>query len=70
MGERAEPGVRITVRDHARPCEHGSLWAHWISPSTARWWKEPDCPGGREMILQSQGDGVWAEAPGSDPPSG
>ena len=29
--------------------------------SPARWWKEPDCPGGREMILEARGDGTWAE---------
>jgi hypothetical protein len=58
----------IRVRDHSRPCEHGSLWPHWIgSPTKAKWWQGPDCPGGREMILRRVGDGVWREAePGDD----
>jgi hypothetical protein len=51
----------ISVRDHTRPCEHGSLWPHWINAAEARWWKEPECLGGREMTLRNVGDGVWEE---------
>ncbi len=52
----------IRVRDHTRPCEHGSLWPHWIgSPRNAKWWQGPDCPGGREMILRRIDDGIWEE---------
>jgi hypothetical protein len=51
----------ISVRDHSRPCEHGSLWPHWIHPVKARWWQEPDCLGGREMTLQRLREGVWME---------
>lgn len=51
----------IRVRDHSRPCEHGSLWPHWINSAKARWWKEPECLGGKEMILRSRPDGSWVE---------
>ena len=51
----------ISVRDHSRPCEHGSLWPHSVNPAQAKWWQEPECLGGREMILRKVGDGVWAE---------
>ncbi|MDP2623094.1 MAG: hypothetical protein Q8Q29_04790 [Actinomycetota bacterium] len=51
----------ISVRDHSRPCEHGSLWPHWIHPVKARWWQEPDCLGGREMTLRRLREGVWME---------
>ena len=51
----------ISVRDHSQPCEHGSLWHHWDEIRAARWWQEPDCLGGREMILRGLDDGVWAE---------
>jgi hypothetical protein len=56
----------IRVRDHGRPCEHGSLWPHWIHAAEARWWKEPECPGGREMILRRVDDGLWREVAGDD----
>ena len=52
------------VRDHSRPCEHGSLWPHWNETTKARWWQEPDCLGGRELILRQIDDGVWAEVKG------
>lgn len=51
----------INVRDHSQPCEHGSLWPHWINASKVRWWQEPDCLGGREMTLQRLHDGAWME---------
>jgi hypothetical protein len=51
----------IRVRDHSRPCEHGSLWPHWAEVRTAKWWQEPDCLGGREMVLRRLGEGVWEE---------
>jgi hypothetical protein len=54
-------GDTISVRDHRRPCEHGSLWSHAVNPTKAKWWQEPECLGGREMILRSLGDGVWTE---------
>ncbi|MCB2222647.1 MAG: hypothetical protein KQH83_00620 [Actinobacteria bacterium] len=54
-------GEIVRVRDHTRPCEHGSLWQHWFEVSTARWWQEPDCPGGREMVLRRRPDGAWEE---------
>ena len=51
----------IRVRDHSQPCEHGSLWSHWIEASKAKWWQEPDCLGGREMTLRRLDDGLWQE---------
>jgi hypothetical protein len=51
----------ISVRDHTRVCEHGSLWPHWTEVKNAKWWQEPECLGGREMILRRLGDGVWVE---------
>jgi hypothetical protein len=51
----------IRVRDHNQPCEHGSLWPHWINVAQARWWQEPECLGGREMILRPLPDGMWME---------
>ena len=54
-------GDTISVRDHSRPCEHGSLWPHWINAAHARWWKEPECLGGREMTLRRLDDAVWIE---------
>ena len=51
----------IRVRDHSRPCEHGSLWSHWIEAPNAKWWQEPDCLGGRAMTLRRLDDGLWQE---------
>lgn len=51
----------ISVRDHSQPCEHGSLWPHWLDAAEAKWWQEPECLGGRKMNLRSAGDGVWVE---------
>ncbi|MCJ7726850.1 MAG: hypothetical protein MUP76_10760 [Acidimicrobiia bacterium] len=51
----------IRVRDHQRPCEHGSLWPHWTEVSKAKWWQEPECLGGKEMILQRLDDRTWVE---------
>lgn len=51
----------ISVRDHSRPCEHGSLWPHWLDSAKARWWREPECPGGREMTLRRLDDRTWEE---------
>jgi hypothetical protein len=51
----------ISVRDHSQPCEHGSLWPHWIERAKAKWWQEPECLGGREMTLLRLSDGVWVE---------
>lgn len=51
----------INVRDHGEPCEHGSLWPHWINSANAKWWQEPECLGGREMILRQIDEGMWAE---------
>jgi hypothetical protein len=56
----------IGVRDHGRPCEHGSRWPHWIESGKARWWREPECPGGREMILRRLDDRTWMEVPPED----
>lgn len=53
--------TKIRLRDHSRPCEHGSMWAHFEEAGKGRWWKEPDCPGGRQMLLESAGDGLWRE---------
>lgn len=58
-------GEVMVVREHARPCEHGSLWAHWLAPTKARWWHRPDCPGGHEVVLRRHQDGHWVEDPGS-----
>lgn len=60
----------IRVRDHSRPCEHGSLWPHWLEVAKARWWQEPDCLGGRELILRRVGKGVWEEVPADGDPPG
>jgi len=54
----------INVRDHGEPCEHGSLWPHWINAANAKWWQEPECLGGREMVLRRIDEGVWAEVHG------
>ena len=51
----------ISVRDHSRPCEHGSLWHHWEEIKNAKWWQEPECLGGREMILRRVDNGLWEE---------
>ena len=51
----------ISVRDHSRPCEHGSLWHHWKEIKNAKWWQEPECLGGREMILRRVDNGLWEE---------
>jgi hypothetical protein len=56
----------IEVRDHSRPCEHGSRWSHWEEVRRGRWWKDPDCPGGASMVLSPIGDQTWAEV--SDQP--
>ncbi|MBU1227824.1 MAG: hypothetical protein KJ698_11530 [Actinobacteria bacterium] len=53
----------IRVRDHSRSCEHGRLWPHWITVSNAKWWQEPECLGGTEMILRRLPDGRWEEVP-------
>jgi hypothetical protein len=37
------------------------LWPHWEKASEAKWWQEPECLGGKEMILRSAGDGLWQE---------
>lgn len=59
----------ITVRDHNKPCEHGSLWSHWVNAANAKWWQEPECLGGRKMTLQKTSDGTWREIKGADEPS-
>ena len=63
--DREKPAVdtndTISVRDHGRPCEHGSLWPHWINAANAKWWQEPECLGGKEMLLRQVEDGVWEE---------
>jgi len=51
----------MSVRDHTRECEHGSLWPHWTEVKNAKWWQEPECLGGKEMILRRLGGGVWGE---------
>ena len=51
----------IRVRDHSQPCVHGRLWSHWINTTKARWWQEPDCLGGKEMILRRVEDGSLIE---------
>ncbi len=55
----------ISVRDHSRPCSHGSLWSHWDGRK-GKWWQGPDCLGGREMILRRRDDGAWIEVEGAD----
>ncbi len=49
----------ISVRDHSQPCEHGLLWPHWIDGKKARWWRAPECPGGREMVLRHVEKDLW-----------
>jgi len=58
-------GETISVRDHSEPCEHGSLWHHWTEIKNAKWWQEPECLGGRELILRRLDNGTWMEI---DPP--
>jgi len=55
----------LRLRDHTRPCEHGSLWAHFLETRKGRWWKEPECPGGREIVLERAGEGIWREVGGA-----
>jgi hypothetical protein len=55
----------IRVRDHSRPCEHGSQWTHWFG-ARPKWWQPPDCPGGKEMILRRVADGTWIEVEDDD----
>lgn len=62
-GEGAPTGDTVRVRDHARPCEHGRLWPHWITTKNAKWWQEPECLGGMEMILRRRPEGLWEEIP-------
>jgi hypothetical protein len=56
----------IRLRDHTRPCEHGRLWAHW-GGARPKWWQEPDCPGGAEVVLRRRADGTWEEVPADAP---
>ena len=57
----------ISVRDHARTCEHGSFWPHRTEVKSAKWWQEPESLGGKEMILRQLGRSVWVEVgSGSD----
>lgn len=51
----------LVVRDHTKPCEHGSLWPHWITVKDAKWWQEPECLGGQEMTLKRLEDGMWQQ---------
>jgi hypothetical protein len=51
----------IRLRDHSRPCEHGSLWPH-TTTTKGRWWRGPECLGGKEVILQRVEEGLWREA--------
>jgi len=51
----------MRVRDHNQLCEHGSLTPHWITSGKGRWWKEPECYGGREIVLRRDDDGHWME---------
>jgi hypothetical protein len=57
----------IIVQDHTKLCEHGALWPHWSEVRKGKWWQNPDCPGGRTMVLQRQPDGSWREI---EPPAG
>ena len=57
----------IRVRDHSLPCEHGSLWPHWEKASEAKWWQEPECLGGKEMVLHPVEDGLWREIRAEEP---
>ena len=63
--------VIIPVHDHSRPCEHGSLWPHWISVRDAKWWQEPECLGGVAMTLRRVGLSEWEQIDGeaAGPPS-
>ena len=58
----------MTVHDHSQPCEHGSLWPHWIVVSEARWWQEPDCLGGKQLTLRRIDERTWEEV--DHPPIG
>jgi hypothetical protein len=61
-----DDSTTITVRDHSRQCEHGYLWGHWLATKSAKWWNEPDCLGGHEMVLRRRSDGVWEEVDQAD----
>lgn len=67
-GGTAAGGATLRVRDHSRPCEHGALWAHWVHVREAKWWQEPECLGGREMVLRRRDDGLWEEIAGEGAP--
>jgi len=56
----------IRVRDHSRTCEHGRLWQHWFEVTKAGWWQEPDCLGGKEMVLRRVEGSLWEEIEGDD----
>ena len=60
----SEDPETIRLRDHTRLCEHGSLWPHW--DNRGRWWKQPDCFGGFEVVLRRVGDHLWEEVRESD----
>ncbi len=51
----------ITVHDHERTCEHGSLWPHWIEASNAKWWQKPECLGGHRMTLRHVSGDMWQD---------
>lgn len=51
----------ITVHDHNRMCEHGSLWPHWITVANAKWWQEPECLGGHRIVLRRVDGDLWQD---------
>lgn len=56
----------ISVRDYSQPCEHGYLWPHWIETTKGKWWQQPDCFGGKKMILRRLPDGLLMEVEAVD----
>jgi hypothetical protein len=51
----------VRLRDHTKMCEHGSLIPHWTTDGTGRWWRAPECYGGREVVLERVESGLWRE---------
>ncbi len=66
----ADTSATIRVRDHRRPCKHGSLRPHRLAVADAEWRQEPECLGGGEMILRQLPDGLWEQVPEKDERTG
>jgi hypothetical protein len=45
----------LVVRDHSKPCEHGSTSGHYPHPESPGF----ACPGGKEIVLRSKTIGMF-----------